>query len=152
MKKLVSLLILCALLTAPALAEIDLSGMTFEELVDLRAQVDLAIFASDGWQEVTVPAGAYVIGRDIPAGYWTIAPVSGAWADVTWGSRFDASGTDIDWDNKYASEIILSSTASIYRTGDIESVSWELKEGTVLLIEHASVVFTPFAGHNLGFK
>lgn len=152
MKKLVALLTLCALLTAPALAEIDLSGMSFEELLELKEQVNRALWDCAEWQEVTVPAGAYVIGRDIPAGYWTIAPVAGAWADVTWGSKFVANGTDIDWSDEIANEIILSSTTSVYSTGDVETVSWNLTDGTVLLIEHSSVVFTPFVGHSLGFK
>ena len=50
----------------------DISLPTWDEMVDLQAKLTQAIWASDKWQEVTVPLGVYTIGVDIPAGRWTI--------------------------------------------------------------------------------
>ena len=152
MKKLFSLVLISLILVSPALAEVDLSGLSFDELVALRAQVDAAIWASDGWQEVIVPTGTYMIGRDIPAGYWTIRPVAGQWSDVAWGPKLDESGIKLDTWSGYAEEILISDSSSLYSNGDTENVSWDLKEGTYIVIEYSSVVFTPFTGFNFGFK
>ena len=154
MKKLLSLLVLAALLlSVPASAEFDLSGMSFDELIALREQVNLALWATEEWQEVTVPAGAYTIGKEIPAGYWTIRPVDGKTASVSWGSRFDATGAEVDlWGDFGVFEQITSATDSYAQYNDIRSVSWDLIEGTVLVIGSASVIFTPYTGVSLGFK
>jgi len=154
MKKLLSLLVLAALLlSVPADADVDLSGMSFDELIALRDQVNLALWATEEWQEVTVPAGAYTIGKEIPAGYWTIRPVDGKTASVSWGSRFDATGAEIDlWGDFGVFEQITSAADSYAQYNDIRSVSWDLIEGTVLVIGSASVIFTPYTGVNLGFK
>ena len=154
MKKLLSLLVLAALLlSVPADAGVDLSGMSFDELIALREQVNLALWATEEWQEVTVPAGAYTIGKDIPAGYWTIRPVDGKTATVSWGSRFDASGADVDvWGEISMYEQITSPSDSYAKYNDVQSVSWNLLDGTVLVIGSASVIFTPYTGANLGFK
>ncbi len=37
--------------------DIDLSHMSFEDLVTLKDQINLAIWNSKEWQEVTVPQG-----------------------------------------------------------------------------------------------
>ena len=66
-KALVILLVLMVCVCAYA-ESIDLSGMNYDELLDLRQAVEMAIWNSDGWQEVEVPAGIYVIGEDIPEG------------------------------------------------------------------------------------
>lgn len=76
MKKVVMLVLVLVMVGAVALAEVDLSGMTFDELVELRKQVDQAIWASDGWQSVQVPGGDYDVGVDIPAGRWTLTGVT----------------------------------------------------------------------------
>lgn len=52
MKKFVSLVVAFCLLFAvtSASAEVDLSGMTYAELVALKDQIDLAIWNSNEWQ------------------------------------------------------------------------------------------------------
>lgn len=75
MKKVVLLVLALVLVGAVALAEVDLSGMTYDEMVELRDQLDKAIWASDGWQYVQVPGGDYDVGTDIPAGRWTLVGV-----------------------------------------------------------------------------
>ena len=56
MKKfLFSFIVLVLLITSAAADPVDLSGMSFDELVALRDQLNLAIWNSQEWQEVTVP-------------------------------------------------------------------------------------------------
>lgn len=153
MKKLVALALALVLLCSTALAaEIDLSGMSLAELLELQQRVTMAMWETEEWQEVEVPAGVYEVGKDIPAGHWTITPIDGDTAMVSWGGKLNESGTDIDWMSSYAIEQITSPLDSYSEYNKIESVSWDLKEGSFIIIGSSSVIFTPFAGHNLGFK
>ena len=151
-KKVAAAIALAAMLAAPARAEIDLSGMSLAELIELQQRVTMAMWGTEEWQEVTVPAGAYEIGKDIPAGYWTIRPVDGETAEVQWGSALDISGTDIGFRARYAYEQITSPTDIYAKYNNIDSVSWDLTDGTFIVIQSSAVVFTPFAGHSFEFK
>jgi len=73
MKKLLACVLALILIGCAALAEIDLSSLSYEELVALRQQVDATLWASEEWQEVEVPAGVYIIGEDIPAGRYVLS-------------------------------------------------------------------------------
>ena len=75
MKRVAMLVLALMLVGTVAPAEVDLSGMSYEEMVELRDQLDKAIWASDGWQYVQVPGGDYDVGVDIPAGRWTLVGV-----------------------------------------------------------------------------
>lgn len=129
MKRIVSLILIAMLLAAPALAGIDLSGMTFDELIELQKQVTAALWASDGWQEVTVPAGYYEVGTDIPAGRWTLSG-NGVMIDIyrslDAASTFDVTG--------YVDGHYLTS-------GDTYTAN--LKEGQGLELD-GPVTFTPY--------
>lgn len=74
MKKLLTVILILALLVPfSAFADLPpLDGLTYDELVELKDQINLAIWNSDNWQEVTVPAGIWKIGEDIPEGHWSI--------------------------------------------------------------------------------
>ena len=55
MKKIISCVILLALLFSVSpvgSADIDLSGMSYEELVALKDRINLAMWESDEWEEV----------------------------------------------------------------------------------------------------
>lgn len=133
-----------------ALADVDLSGMSFDELVALRNQIDQAIWASDGWQEVSVPAGVYHIGEDIPAGKWTIRPADGHTAEVSYGPSLEDGGASIN--RGYGYEQITSPNDSYSKYNDIDCVNWTLEDGAYIMIESSSVVFTPFSGNAFSFK
>ena len=112
----------------------DLSGLSYDELITLRQRIDLAIMQSDGWKEVTVPVGTYVIGRDIPAGDYTVtyegrmqACLSISVGGIVWGFH------------------ILN--PSLYKTNSIGKLS--LSDGQILDITYGEVIFTPYKG--LGF-
>lgn len=73
MKKLISVfLLLCLLIGCAAADSIDLSSMTFDQLVDLQKSISAEIVKRPEWKEVSVPAGNYIIGEDIPAGTYSI--------------------------------------------------------------------------------
>ena len=71
----------CLLLSIPVFAEtdvierIDLSGMTVEELLQLKNSVESELLNREGM--VNIPEGEYVAGRDIAPGTYIITPVNG---------------------------------------------------------------------------
>lgn len=73
-KKLVALLTAIAISTMPVYAAIpDIVGLTMDELVELRAAVNDAIFENGG--AVEIMAGIYVVGRDIAAGSYKLSTI-----------------------------------------------------------------------------
>ena len=132
MKKSVALILALILIGAAAYAAIDLSGMSFEELMDLRAQVDAALWASDEWTEATVPQGVYHVGEDIPARRWTIKANASLWVFI-----YNANSEYCD---------------SMYWLDSSDpQVNLVLKEGQRIEI-NGTVVFTPYTSAALGFK
>lgn len=138
-------------------AEIDLSGMSFEELVALRGQVDLALWATEEWQEVDVPEGVYEVGVDIPAGHWTITAGEATWPYVYWGTELDEIGRGIkDYDATLFYKLLMHPDHSAFKDYGKEYpplVDLKLTENTYVVIEDGFVVFSPFTGKPaLGFK
>ncbi len=66
------LMLLLAVPTAFASSDIDLSGMTYDELIALREDINLAMWSSDEWDVVGIPEGMYRVGIDIPAGRYVM--------------------------------------------------------------------------------
>ena len=60
-EKFITLISVCILMmlsiSTVVFADIDLSGMNYDELVALKDQINRAIWNSDDWQEVEVPQG-----------------------------------------------------------------------------------------------
>ena len=158
------------LITAPTPAAADLpdiSGLTFDELVELREQLNLAIWQSADWQEVTVPAGTWTInelenpydlvaagtwtiGEDIPAGHWTIRPAGNRdMLNVAYHDLVDTSGQGVapgwhGWNG------IL--TGPDYFSPELTSVDLDMVEGMHFTCSKP-VIFTPYTGKpDLGFK
>lgn len=74
MKKLLILALVLFLVPAAVHAELaDLSAMSFDDLLTLRDAVNAEIKSRPEWKEVIVPAGEWVIGEDIPAGYYSLS-------------------------------------------------------------------------------
>lgn len=158
MKRIIALVLVLLSLVPAASGEstFDLSSMTYEELVALKEQINLAIWNSQEWQEVEVPQGVWVVGEDIPAGKWTIkAPdnVSTA-AIVWWGNKLDDSGVALSWDGSlYVSECLYNPASFLYSAGDATEVTWQLNEGEYIIVDDGIALFTPYAGKpSLGFK
>lgn len=136
-------------------ATVDLSGMSYDELLALKDQINLAMWASEDWQEVTAPQGTYKVGEDIPAGHWTIRPGEGLYTYVKWGDALDESGKDLGFDGKlFVSEIITSEKNSHFEKGkDKTECDFDVKDGQYIIVESGDAVFTPYTGKpGLGFK
>jgi hypothetical protein len=157
MRKLITMLLIAALLLpALALADLpDISGLSYDELVQLKDKINLAMWNSEKWQEVTVPAGVWTVGEDIPVGHWSISlspDVSSSWASITYCDLLDASGTDAG--NRFDCDIYAYlDVAGPTNDNYPKVIDLDLKPGTYIIIGHGSVVFTPYQGKpSLGFK
>lgn len=139
MKKVLAIVLLLTLCIFASAESIDLSGMSYDELLELRQAVELAIWNSDGWQEVEVPAGIYVIGEDIPEGRWTVKP-NGSLSSITvYPNKSDYTDQTYDY---IAMEMIQKD----------ESFNLEVNSGNCLEISGGALIFTPYVSAGLGFK
>lgn len=123
-----------------ALADVDLSGMSFDELVALRNQIDQAIWASDGWQEVEVPSGVYIIGEDIPEGRWSIK-CNGKGGGIY--TLYPDKESYLDNGLGYIA-------MKFFNGEDIMNVI--LDNGQYLELSASTYTFSPMIGADLGFK
>lgn len=135
----------------------DLSGLSFDELVALKDQINLAIWNSQEWQEVTVPQGVWKVGEDIPAGTWTVT-CADSWRKsiISWGQYLRATGQDIDnvYGSRYDFRVVYNPNNKNYKVGEGEtSYTFTVNVGEYIVIREAPAVFTPYAGKpSLGFK
>lgn len=155
MKKTIVLIltIIMVFIVTVSLADVDINGLSFDELIALKEKINLAIWSSNEWQEVTVSQGVWKIGKEIPAGHWTIkmAPNDkvGNWCSLTYCSKLDETGKNGDYSGVYLYQQ-LSRPGSDYPAP--EEYDIELKEGMYLIIEQKDVVFSPYTGKDFGFK
>lgn len=150
MKRLVFILLCVMSLTLvnSSLASIDLTGLTYEELIALKEEIDIAIMQSNEWQEITLPQKAvYFVGKDIPAGHWTITAADGQWTSIRWG------GSEEGRDRIYKQETVVSPTDITYRHGDPTQIDVELEDGQYLDVRNGDAVLSTYSGSpSLGFK
>lgn len=155
MKRLLCVLFVLSLLPVAALADLpDLSGLSFDELVQLRGQINLAIWNSQEWQEVTISPGVYEIGVDIPAGHWSVRPVSGCGPDyIIYASGVKDQGHDIDL---FAGEHIMEcicDPSSAYYSGEYKTSTDIVMEAGHFVRLDCAMIFSPYTGKpDLGFK
>lgn len=138
---------------------IDLSGLSFDELVALKTKIDLAIWNSQEWQEVTVPQGVWVVGEDIPAGTWTVTcATEPGWryCYLDWGEVLQSNGQSVAVKSgtRYDYKYIYNPNYRYYEIGDGDtSYTFTVRNGDYIVIKSAPAVFTPYAGQpSLGFK
>lgn len=155
MKKLFLVFLAAALLiSATASADLpDLSGLSFDELIALREQINLAIWQSQDWQEVTIPAGVWQVGVDIPAGYWTISVAGSAqYQNIHYFEKLDTVGLGPDYTGYLFLQSIVSRDTAEYGGGLPTSVSIDMKEGWFFSCS-GSVTFVPYTGKpDLSFR
>ena len=164
MKKFFCVLAVFICILTTVAAEVDLSGMSYDELVALKDQINKAIWESQEWQEVTVPQGVWRVGEDIPAGKWVIKC-----ADINrdnlmmgscqfeWGNKLDDTGKSISWmsDRWQGRTAVYNPNGKYYQDGHATEYEWDAKDGDYIVIEsmYAPAVFTPYSGKpSLGFK
>ena len=157
MKRLITIiLILALLLPAAALADVDLSGMTYEELVILKDRINLAMWNSQEWQEVTVPAGVWEVGKDIPEGHWTISQAAdNTLSNIVYTDCLDEFGKDVGegWKGWYGAICNKKNKDGTLRMPEYpETADIDMKAG-MFFITKTPVIFTPYTGKpGLGFK
>ena len=94
MKKLFCLLLVVCVIPVFSWAETDLSSMSFDQLLDLRSALNAEIISRPEWKEVVVPAGTWIVGRDIPTGSYSVSSASGDLARFECNS---AEGKNIEY-------------------------------------------------------
>lgn len=75
MKKIISVLLVLSLLFSCSVAlsdGINLSEMSYEELLTLQQELTKEMKSRPEWKGVLVPAGTWTVGIDIPAGEYSI--------------------------------------------------------------------------------
>ena len=156
MKKTLVIFVALMMMCGCAFAEIDLSGMTYEELVALKDQINLAMWQCEEWEEVTVPQGIWQVGVDIPAGHWNVKCAPGwRYTEVNWGQSLSSSGQSISWSGRYSMyNSIYNTEHKYYEVGDgITEYDFEVRNGDYIIIDNGSCIFTPYSGkQSLGFK
>lgn len=132
-----------------------LLNLSYEELVALKNDINIAIWLSEEWQSVTVPQGTWKVGEDIPAGHWTVKCASGARSStIEWGEKLSDTGDSIAWIGRYSLYNHIYNPEN-YKNPDqyLYEYSFEVQNGDYIVIEDGSVVFMPYAGKpSLGFK
>ena len=157
MKKLLTMILILALLVPfSALADLpSLDGLSFDELVELREQLNLAIWNSKEWKEVTVPIGPWKVGEDIPAGTWTISVPSDDPDQRTYIEYCDTlepGGVDGDVINSkiFYCQWLRSKTSDDEYYPD--RIDLQVFDGMYVVVMYGPALFTPYAGKpDLGF-
>ncbi len=155
MKKWISFFLVVCLLALPVLSlseGIDLSGLSMADLVKLQERVTMAMWKTEEWQEVTVPAGMYQVGKEIPAGKWTItATPKASMANVEIGDKLDDTGMGLSWMGSYESNYLYGKDSWVYDESKMNSWDVTLIEGFYVNLG-ATMVFTPYGGPSFSFK
>ncbi len=74
MKRLVCLVLALVCLGSFAIADsVDLSSMSYDDLITLQKSIVKEIMSRPEWKEVKVPAGTWKVGEDIPAGTYGVS-------------------------------------------------------------------------------
>lgn len=154
MKKFTCILLLVALmgcLVLPACAEeIDLTALTWEELLELKSAITLEQLTRDEWEEVEVPQGVYKVGEDIPAGKWTVTCKTGRNCYLEFGEALREDGHSVSWRGTHDLVYIYKDAGS---DGKQTEYTFEAKDGYYIVIDDSPATFTPYTGtRDLGFK
>ena len=97
------------------------------------------------FQSVTVPVGIYQVGKEIPAGSWTISITDGDWmAEVETGATLkeDKNGVDM-WGKGYNSAMVSESNPS-------QTINFV--DGYFVEVSMGPVIFTTPTGVTFSFK
>ena len=150
MKKVLSLILaLVLLIGSVALADIDLTGMSFNELRILYEQVQQALINTKQGGTVKVGSGLFIVGKDIPSGKWSITAEEGGHVFLSVYKSFDETRNEgkgiftYDW--------IYSPSHRSYDEGDTTEMTVYLQDGYCVEITSGSVLFTPANSLSAGF-
>lgn len=141
MKRFIAIILCSLLICTCAVAEFDLSSLSFIELIELQQKISQELTTRPEWKEVEVPVGCYKIGEDIPAGHWTIKGTKGS-STIQYGTALNDSKTGIE-PTKWIFGGMIDGAAN--------SQSIELTEGNWFAVIGKPVVFVPYVKPALGF-
>ena len=155
MKKLITICITFALVLAlipAAFADWDLSGLTFDDLIALRAQIQLEMMSRGEWEEVEVPQGVYQVGVDIPAGTWTIRSKGKYYTGINVGTALRENKADVVFPpNAFAT--IYNVNGGAYDESKLSEWTVTVSNGEYVVVEDGPAIFTTYTGKpSLGFK
>lgn len=134
MKKIFALMLMLAMIVTPVFAEgLDLAGMSFEELTELKQAVDNEYFARPESEPKVLQPGLYTVGKDIAAGtYHVIVADFGASTNAFLYLYADQAAYDDGHE----------STLDILSLPDRDVLGPSLEDGNVLDIEYLACAFS----------
>lgn len=144
MKKLIPVILALLLIPASCFADIDLSGMSYDDLVALSKQVGIAMMEHEDFESVVVPANIWAVGEDIPEGTWVLTSANGDYVSVQYGKTLDSS----------LNSLAIFGDGNISRSLEGEE-SWRIiaKKGFYFEFTSGEITFTKDKGSSgLGFK
>lgn len=149
MKKLLCVL-LALLILFPVAAAADENRFAFcslDELYQIRKELNSEIMSRYSWEEVTVPAGFYVVGEDIPAGHWTISFSPGTYAQIEYFKETDETGKQVrNALVNYYYQMLCDPENEMSSVSKIQEIDLELKEGYYFVVHYYPVIFKPYTG------
>lgn len=133
---------------------VETALLTYDELVALKNQINLAIWNNEEWQEVTVPQGIWKVGEDIPAGHWTITATDKFYGSITYGNKLEDNFKEVSWSSSgYYHKMLTGKRHVFYSEDDLVFIDLQMMNGYYIEIDGGPVVFTPYAGKpSFGFK
>lgn len=147
MKKMVLWITLFALLVGAMLpvavnAESKYDGFTWEQLQEEYLAILQAMWETDKWEKVEVPAGVYQVGVEIPAGEWSISSNRGFGVFV--GKELDITKT----------KILGTSLNSEFVDEEDYPNGWtvNLEDGMYITLSGSVVFSVPVKGQGFTFK
>ena len=148
MKKVIIVAVLLAAIigttnVSAAVAGIDISGLSNEELVELKEEIDHKL--SDNIETDTINPGVYIVGKDIKAGTYELSSKAIELEDMTlvyvYNSKEDY---DNDIDNYSLSYQVGTWNPDSSNPDEYHSVSVTLEEGNVISIEDNTCLIKPY--------
>ncbi len=127
MKKLIVFILALSivLLSSIAIADVDISALSYDDLLTLQRKLTAEIMSRPEWKEVVVPSGIWTIGEDIPAGTYSV-------------SCADEYGTTI----RVYEDSTMTKNDFVPISGDSPLGKYTFTEGMVIDISRA-VIFAP---------
>lgn len=132
-----------------------LEGLSYDQLVSYRDALNLAIWNSEEWQEVKVPAGIWVIGEDIPAGHWTVSAPEGESIRIAYGDELNSTGRSINtlWTDVGMFAHLYGEGHYSHHDDNDHYLNINMKNGFYFSVDDGYAIFTPYSGKpDLGFK
>ena len=148
-KRILPIMIICMLIIHCAVAEdIDLTGLSFDDLRILQTRVSKELITRPEWKSVPVPPGMYMVGVDIPEGEWTITcgEAKYDYIRIVCGAKTNESRTSI-YNPKEFERLV-------YRNSDgkeLEKLTVTLSNGLYIFIQHGQAIFSTPEHIDLGF-